>query len=339
MAMNQSSKNGHGEIVLYEAADGEVRLDVRLERETVWLSLDQVAKLFGRDKSVISRHLRNVFTSKELERKATVAKNATVQREGGREVVREIEYFNLDAIISVGYRVNSKRGVRFRQWATRILREHLVRGYTINRQRFEANARELEATLRLVKKAASSGELSLDSGRGLVEVIARYTQTFLLLQRYDEGLLTEPKGISGGTLPPVTKARASIATLKKDLMARSQAGSLFGHERDQGLASILGNLDQTAFCEPAYPSVESKAAHLIYFVIKNHPFSDGNKRIGSLLFIDFLNRNGRLFQDGEPVINDIGLAALALLIAESDPKDKDVLVRLVMNMLAREENA
>jgi prophage maintenance system killer protein len=336
MAMNQSSKNGHGEIVLYEAANGEVHLDVRLERETVWLSLDQMAKLFGRDNSVISRHLRNVFASRELERKSVVAKNATTAADGK---TYHVDYFNLDAIISVGYRVNSKRGVRFRQWATRVLREHVVRGYTINRQRFEANARELEATLRLVKKTASSGELSLDSGRGLVEVIARYTQTFLLLQRYDEGLLTEPKGIPGGALPPVTKARASIATLKKDLMARSQAGSLFGHERDQGLASILGNLEQTVFGEPAYPSVESKAAHLLYFVIKNHPFSDGNKRIGSLLFIDFLHRNGRLFRDGEAVINDIGLAALALLIAESDPKDKDVLVRLVMNMLAREETA
>jgi prophage maintenance system killer protein len=336
MAMNQSSKNGHGEIVLYEAANGEVHLDVRLERETVWLSLDQMAKLFGRDNSVISRHLRNVFASRELERKSVVAKNATTAADGK---TYHVDYFNLDAIISVGHRVNSKRGVRFRQWATRVLREHVVRGYTINRQRFEANARELEATLRLVKKTASSGELSLDSGRGLVEVIARYTQTFLLLQRYDEGLLTEPKGIPGGALPPVTKARASIATLKKDLMARSQAGSLFGHERDQGLASILGNLEQTVFGEPAYPSVESKAAHLLYFVIKNHPFSDGNKRIGSLLFIDFLHRNGRLFRDGEAVINDIGLAALALLIAESDPKDKDVLVRLVMNMLAREETA
>ena len=336
MVMNQNSKNGHGEVVLYEAADGEVRLDVWLERETVWLSLDQMTKLLGRDKSVISRHLRSVFASKELERKSVVAKNATTALDGK---TYQVDYYNLDAIISVGYRVNSKRGVRFRQWATRVLREHVVRGYTIHRQRFEANARELEAALRLVKRAASSGDLSLDSGRGLVEVIARYTQTFLLLQRYDEGLLTEPKGIPGGVLPSAREARTAITTLKQDLIARKQAGPLFGHERDQGLASILGNLDQTAFGEPAYPSVESKAAHLLYFVIKNHPFSDGNKRIGSLLFIDFLNRNGRLFQAGELVINDIGLAALALLIAESDPKDKDVLVRLVMNMLAREETA
>jgi prophage maintenance system killer protein len=339
MAMNQGPKNSRGEVVLYKAPDGEMRLDVRLERETVWLTQLQMATLFGTTPENVLMHLKNVYTEKELVERSTTKDFLAVRTEGKRRVRRKLKHYNLDAIISVGYRVNSKRGVRFRQWATRVLREHVVRGYTINRQRFEANARELEATLRLVKKAASSDELSLDSGRGLVEVIARYTQTFLLLQRYDEGLLTEPKGIPGGVLPSAREARTAVTTLKQDLLARKQAGSLFGHERDQGLASILGNLDQTVFGDPAYPSVESKAAHLLYFVIKNHPFSDGNKRIGSLLFIDFLNRNGRLFQDGEPVINDIGLAALALLIAESNPKDKDVLVRLVMNMLAREETA
>ena len=323
-----------GEVIVYEAPDGEVRVDVRLDRETVWLSLSQMTELFGRDKSVISRHLRNIFQSGELAREATVAKNATVQSEGGREVVREIEFFNLDAIISVGYRVNSRRGVRFRQWATQTLREHLVRGYTINQQRFEQNARELEAALALVRKAAAGEALTSDQGRGLVDVIARYTQTFLLLQRYDEGLLEEPKGNRGGVLPAVAEARAAIGRLKADLIGRGEATDLFGRERDEGLAALLGNLDQSVFGEPAYPTVESKAAHLLYFTIKNHPFSDGNKRIGSFLFVDFLNRNGRLFRDGQAVINDVGLAALALLVAASAPKDKDVMIRLVMNMLA-----
>jgi len=323
-----------GEVLVYQAPDGEVRVEVRLERETVWLSLGQMAELFGRDKSVISRHLRNVFRSGELERQTTVAKNATVQREGGREVIRQIEYFNLDAILSVGYRVNSKRGTQFRIWATNTLREHLLRGYTINRQRFEHNARELEAVLALVRRAAAAGALTTDQGRGLVDVITRYMQTFLILQRYDEGLLAEPKGIAGGDLPPVSEARSAIAHLKRDLLARGAATDLFGRERDEGLAALLGNLDQSAFGEPAYPTVESKAAHLLYFVIKNHPFSDGNKRIGSFLFVEFLHRNGRLIRNGEAVINDVGLAALALLVAESAPKDKDVMIRLVMNMLA-----
>ena len=322
------------EIFVYEAPDGGVRVDVRLDRETVWLSLSQMAALFGRDKSVISRHLRNVFVSGELERKATVAKNATVQREGGRDIAREIEFFNLDAILSVGYRVNSKRGTQFRIWATRTLREHLVQGYTLNRQRFEQNARELEAALTLVRKAAAGEALSTDQGRGLVDVIARYTQTFLLLQRYDEGLLAEPKGSPGGTLPAANEARAAVARLKADLVARGDASDLFGREREEGLAALLGNLDQSVFGEPAYPTVEAKAAHLLYLVIKNPPFSNGNKRIGSFLFVDFLNRNGRLFRNGEAVINDVGLAALALLVAESLPKDKDVMIRLVMNMLA-----
>ena len=320
------------EIVIYEG--GEARVEVRVEHENVWLSLQQLADLFGRDKSVISRHLRNIFASGELDREATVAKNATVQREGEREVVRDIEYFNLDVIISVGYRVNSTRATRFRQWATRVLREHLTQGYSLDRQRFEHNAAELEAALALVKKAAAGETLTAELGRGLVDVIARYTQTFLWLQRYDEGLLTAPAGSPGGVLPTLAQAHAAIARLKADLMARGEASDLFGRERGDAFAAILGNLEQTVFGEPAYPSVEAKAAHLLYFVIKNHPFSDGNKRSGAFLFVDFLARNGRLIRNGAPVINDVGLAALALLVAESDARNKDVMIRLIENMLA-----
>ena len=333
MKDNESLK---GEVLLYRTEDGRPAMEVVLDRETVWLSLNQMAELFGRDKSVISRHLANVYETRELSRKATVAKNATVQKEAGREVRRTIERYNLDAIISVGYRVNSKRGTQFRIWATQTLKEHLTRGYTLNRQRFEQNARELEAALTLVRKTVAGEAITTDQGRGLVDVIARYTQTFLLLQRYDEGLLTEPKGTPGGVLPSLVKAQSAIADLKQNLIGRGEAGDLFGRVREDGLASILGNLDQSVFGQPAYPSIEAKAAHLLYFTIKNHPFSDGNKRIGSFLFVDFLNRNGRLFRNDEPVINDVGLAALALLVAESDPKDKEILIRLVMNMLTGE---
>ena len=330
-----SAKEPGGEVLVYAAPDGSARVDVRLDHETVWLTLGQMAELFGRDKSVISRHLGNVFRSGELERTATVAKNATVRPEGRRRVERSIESYNLDAIISVGYRVNSKRGTQFRIWATRTLREHLVRGYTLNRERFERNAQELEAALTLVRKA-TTGVLTGDEGRGLVDVIARYTQTFLLLQRYDEGLLAEPHGVPGGALPALEEARARIAELKRDLAARGEAGELFGRERGDGFAALLGSLDQSVFGEPAYPTIEAKAAHLLYFVIKDHPFGDGNKRIASFLFVDFLHRNGRLLRNSEVVINDTGLAALALLVAGSAPKDKDVLIRLVMAMLAGE---
>ena len=323
-----------GEIIVYEAPGGEVRVDVRLERDTVWLSQEQMAEVFGRERSVVTKHIRNVFKEGELDPGATSAKFAQVRSEGGRAVTREVDHYNLDVIISVGYRVKSQRGTQFRIWATRTLREHLVRGYTLDRQRFAQNAAELEAALALVRRAAAGEALTMDQGRGLVDVIARYTQTFLLLQRYDEGLLVEPKGNPGGVLPAVEEARTAVARLKADLLARGEATGLFGREREDGLAALLGNLDQSVFGEPAYPTIESKAAHLLYFVIKNHPFADGNKRIGSFLFVDFLHRNGRLFRAGEALINDVGLAALALLVAESAPKDKEVMIRLVMNMLA-----
>ena len=320
-----------GEVIVYEAPDGEVRVDVRLDRETVWLTQAQMAELFGRERSVVTKHVGNAFREGELDPAAVCAKFAHTAADGK---TYQVDHYNLDVVISVGYRVKSLRGTQFRIWATRTLREHLVRGYTLDRQRFARNAAELEAALSLVRKAAAGEALTSDQGRGLVDVIARYTQTFLLLQRYDEGLLEEPKGNRGGVLPAVGEARAAIGRLKADLIGRGEATDLFGRERDEGLAALLGNLDQSVFGEPAYPTVESKAAHLLYFTIKNHPFSDGNKRVGSFLFVDFLNRNGRLFRGGEAVINDVGLAALALLVATSAPKDKDVMIRLVMNMLA-----
>ncbi len=332
MAGAKNAKNG--KVLVYEAADGSVRVDVRLEQDTVWLTQRQMAELFESSTDNIGLHLKNIFSDNELKEAATTEDFSVVQSEGRRSVRRRVKHYNLDAIISVGYRVNSGHGVRFRQWATATLRQHLVRGYTLNRQRLEQNARELESALALVRKAASGAALTSDQGRGLVDIIARYTQTFLLLQRYDSGRLVEPQGVPGGTLPQVTEARRAIGELKADLLARREATELFGREREDGLAALLGNLDQTVFGQPAYPTVESKAAHLLYFVIKDHPFSDGNKRIGSFLFVEFLHRNGRLLRRSEPVINDVGLAALALLVAESAPKDKEVMTRLVMNMLA-----
>ena len=318
-------------IAIYKSPTGTV--DVRLDGDTVWLSLQQIADLFGRDKSVISRHLRNVFNEGGLECPSVVAKNATTAADGK---TYQVEFFNLDAILSVGYRVNSREGTRFRQWATRLLREHLTLGYTVNRQRFEDNAAELEAALNLIRKAAQTPELSADTGRGLVDIVTRYAHTFLWLQRYDEGLLTDPATQPGGTLPTLEQAREALARLKADLVQRGEATDLFARDRGDGLAALLGNLDQSVFGEPAYPSVEAKAAHLLYFVIKNHPFSDGNKRSGAFLFVDFLHRNGRLLNaSGHPIINDMGLAALALLVAESDPVQKDVLIRLIVNMLAQ----
>nr|WP_299244765.1 virulence protein RhuM/Fic/DOC family protein [uncultured Halomonas sp.] len=323
------------QILIYE--DAEKAVDVRLDesRETVWLTQRQMSELFDKDVRTINEHVLNIYAESELEREPTIRNIRIVRQEGSRQVTRALEHYNLDVIISVGYRVKSQAGTRFRQWATRVLREHLTQGWTLHRQRFEANAQELEAAMALVRKAARSPALDLSGGRGLVDIVARYAQTFLLLQRYDEGLLSDPDVQAGGQLPSLEAARSALDELKVELMERGEATALFARDRGDGLASLLGNLDQSAFGEPAYPSVESKAAHLLYFVIKNHPFADGNKRSAAFLFVDFLHRNGRLLSSTrEPVINDVGLAALTLLVAESDPTNKETMIRLIMNMLA-----
>lgn len=314
------------DIIIYEPEEGG-RILVRLEGESLWLTQEQISDLFKRERSVITKHLRNVFQSGELDEESNV-QNVHI---AGSD--KPVKFYSLDAIISVGYRVNSKRGTQFRQWATGVLRDHLMQGWTLDHSRFERNAAELQAALALIKKTAQSLGLTAETGRGLVEIISRYTQTFLLLQRYDEGLLSDPQGTVGGTMASLDEVRGSIARLKKELLSRGEASDLFGLERDHTLAAILGSLDQSAFGEPVYPTIERKAAHLLYFIIKNHPFADGNKRIGVFLFVDFLNRNNALMREGQPVINDIGLVALALLVAESSPTQKDIMIRLIEHML------
>ena len=330
--------NNQNPIEIYQAQDGTTQVEVRFENDTVWLSQVQMAMLFGKDIRTINEHITNIFDDEELEKESTIRKFRIVRQEGKRQVNREIEHYDLDMIISVGYRVKSKQGISFRRWATARLKEYLTQGYTINQKRLQQNAHELEQALALIQKTANSSELTLESGRGLVDIVSRYTHTFLWLQQYDEGLLTEPQTQQGGTLPTYAEACSALAELKLQLMAKGEASDLFGRERDNGLSAILGNLDQSVFGEPAYPSIEAKAAHLLYFVVKNHPFSDGNKRSGAFLFVDFLHRNGRLFDhNGHPVINDTGLAALTLLVAESDPKQKETLIRLIMHMLKQEK--
>lgn len=314
------------EIAIFEAENGEIQ--VTLEEDTVWLSQANMRALFERDQSVLSRHIRNVFKEGELPEKGNMQKMHIAKSD------KPITLYSLDVIISVGYRVKSPQGVKFRQWATRLLKEHLTKGYTLNQQRFEKNASELEAALALIKKAAQSSAITAEMGSGLVEIVSRYTQTFLWLQRYDEGLLIEPQGQAGGILPTEVEAKQALASLKTNLMQRGEATELFAKERADGLSSILGNLNQTAFGELAYPSIESKAAHLLYFIVKNHPFTDGNKRSGAFLFVDFLHRNNRLLNDqDQPIINDTGLAALTLLVAESAPEQKETMIHLIMNML------
>lgn len=328
--------NSTPEIVIYEG--GEARVEVRVEREDVWLSLQQVADLFGRDKSVISRHLRNIFASGELERDSVVAKNATTAADGKTYLV---EYYNLDAVISVGYRVNSTRATHFRRWATRVLRDHLLTGYTLNERRLAARGlAEAQQALALLARTLTTHALVTDEGRAVLEVVQRYTRSWRLLLEYDEQRLADAPThpVTPAAALSLPEARSAIDALRADLMRRGQASDLFGQERSGALAAILGAIEQTFDGKPLYPSVQARAAHLLYFVIKDHPFTDGNKRIGALLFLDYLRRNGLLLRaNATPRIADNAMVALALLIAESDRAQKELMIRLILNLL--EEDA
>ncbi|MDE2663486.1 MAG: virulence protein RhuM/Fic/DOC family protein [Gemmatimonadota bacterium] len=318
------------EVIVYEVADGDVRVDVRVEQDTVWLTQRQMAEVFGTTPENVLMHLRNVFSSGELKAERTTKDFLAVRTEGKRQVRRNLKHYNLDAIISVGYRVNSKRGVQFRQWATHTLREHLVRGYTMNEQRLaNRGLREARETLDLLSRTLQNQALVTDTGRAVLDVIGRYADTWRLLLEYDENRLQAPigRGPSTGVLDHDT-ATDAIARFKLDLMERQEASPLFGNPRGDALAGILGNIEQTMFGESLYRSREEKAAHLLYFIVKDHPFTDGNKRIGSLLFLLYLEQ-----ENIEHALNPQAVTALTLLIAESDPTVKDLMVRLIMNLL------
>ncbi|MDX8407377.1 MAG: virulence protein RhuM/Fic/DOC family protein [Mariprofundaceae bacterium] len=322
----------NNEILIYQTEDGSAVTEVRLEAETLWLSLNQMAELFGRDKSVISRHLRNVFKEGELTREATVAKNATVQQEGEREVIRKIEFFNLDAILSVGYRVNSKQGTRFRQWGSRVLKDYLTRGYALNEKRLEeqlTRMNDLRATVTLLEQTLEHQAVGEEEAKGLLKVIADYAYALTTLDRYDHGQL----GIEGSTAASDFVLDYDDAMAVVDSM-KGEFNGLFGLEKDQGFMSALGAIYQTFDGKEVYPSVEEKAANLLYFVVKNHAFSDGNKRIAAAIFLCFMAGHGMLYrQGGSKRIADNALVALTLLIAESRPAEKDTIVKVVINLI------
>ena len=283
-----------GEVVVYEAPDGEARVDMRLEQETVWLTQRQMAEVLQTSTDNVSLHLRNIYSNGELEESETTEDFSTVRTEGIRQVRRVLKHYNLDAIISVGYRVNSRRGVRFRQWATRTLREHLVRGFTVNERRLaERGLREARETLDLLSRTLLNQALVDDTGQAGLGLIASYADTWRLLLEYDEDRLTTPPGAKPATSAlDHDHAVNAIAQFKRELATRGEASPLFGNPRGDALAAILGNIEQTMFGESLYRSREEKAAHLFYFVVKDHPFTDGNKRIGSLLFLLYLKQEG-----------------------------------------------
>lgn len=322
-------------IVIYEIAKGK-KISVPVERDSVWLTLQQIADLFESDKSGISRHIRNIFSEKELSPKATVAKIATVQKEGSRMVERELEYYNLDIIISVGYRTNSGKATKFRIWATKTLRDYIMSGYALNTHRIaDTGLDELERAVNLIRSTIGSKELSGGEAKGILTVISDYTHAWVLMHKYDEGDVS----LYSKTKPKYTltyeDAISYITQLSQGLHDIDKAAKFVGMERsDHGLDRIIGSINQTFGGKDLYRSVEEKAAHLLYFVIKDHPLIDGNKRSGSLLFIHYVAENGLLFRaSGERTVNDNTIVALALLISQSHPKDKEIMIRLITNLL------
>lgn len=319
------------QIIIYQTADGQATLDVKLENDTIWLSMSQLATLFGRDKSVISRHLKNIFTEGELDRDSVVAKNATTAQDGK---TYEVEYFNLDLIISVGYRINSKRGTQFRIWANNVLKNHLIKGYSINEQRLKEQTQQfnsLKQTVNLLSNVLKSKELTSDEATGLLKVVTDYSYALEILDKYDHQQLSI-EGTADQQLFVATYKDAMQAI--SDLKNKFGGHSLFGNEKDDSFKGSVGTIYQSFDGVDFYPTIEEKAANLLYFVVKNHSFSDGNKRIAAYLFVWFMEKNAILYrEDGSKRIADNALVALTLMIAESKPDEKDMMVKVVVNLI------
>ncbi len=321
-------------IIIYQSVDGKAALEVRLEQESLWLTQAQLSELFDVKIPAISKHVSNILNSGELDASATVSKMEKVQIEGGRKVKRKNVAYNLDMIISVGYRVNSAKATRFRVWATQVLRDHLVQGYTLNRQRLEEQTRnlaEMRQAIDLLSRTLDQQQLVNDLGKDVLQVITDYAYALNLLDRYDHGTLRiEETSGQGDFILDYDHAWSIVESMKTDF------DGLFGIEKDQGFKSALGTIYQTFDGKELYPSAEEKAANLLYFIVKNHAFSDGNKRIAAAIFIYFLSASNILYRaDGSKRLADNALVALTLLIAESKPEEKDTIVKVIVSLINR----
>ena len=326
------------QVQIFTSSDGQAHLEVALDQETVWLNQAQMCDLFGRERSVITKHIRNVFQEGELERDSVCAKFAHTAEDGK---TYQVDHFNLDVIISVGYRVKSQRGVQFRKWATGVIKDHLVQGYTLNQRRLTERGIEFEQAVSLLSRTLTNQGLVSTEGEAVARVISDYARSWSLLQGYDEQQLAEV-GIKQFDMQPLEldEALTAIGELKRTLIAKGEATALFGQLRGDGLTSALATIEQGFGDELFYPNIATRAAHLLYFVIKNHPLADGNKRCGSFLFLWYLRRNASLLaKPVEQLINDNTLVALALLVAESLPDQKTLIIRLIEHFIMLKEAA
>ncbi len=322
------------DLEIYKIARGEVVFNVDREQETIWATQAQIAELFDTGLPTINYHINNIYKEGELDKNRTIRKNRIVRREGVRDVVREVNTYNLDTIISVGYRINSKKATAFRIWATKVLHHYVVDGVAINEHRLKEldskKLHEIEGALGIVKRLVAASDLSADEAGGILEVITKYSPSFKALKEYDEGHISFSKGKKATKIITKTDGLQIIAELKREI----KGDELFGKLRGEAFESTLGAITQTFDGKDVYPSISEKAANLLYLIIKDHPFYDGNKRIGALLFVVFLTMNDyHLTKNGETKISDRALTALALLIAESNPKEKGLLVALICKLL------
>lgn len=321
------------EKIQFSIEDNENKIDVSLNEDSVWLNLNQIAELFQRDKSVISRHIKNIYKTEELRRDSTVAFFATVQNESGRQVKREIEYFNLDMIISIGYRVNSKRGTQFRIWATNILKDYLIKGYTLNEKKLNEKLekfKELQKAIKVLERTVNNQQIVLDEVKILLKVVSEYSYALNILDSYDHQNLEITKSTKRESYKLTYSEVIEIIEKMKDEFTTD----LFGKEKDESLKGSLGAIYQTAFGKDVYPSIEEKAANLLYFIVKNHSFVDGNKRIAAAVFIYFMNANDLLYDEkGSKRIENNTLVAITLMIAESNSNEKDLIIKVLVNLI------
>lgn len=322
------------EIKIYESQDGNAQIEVTLKDDTIWLTQKQMAELFDKDSDTIGLHLKNIFSSKELDKNSTTEKYSVVQKEGNRNVARNILHYNLDAIISVGYRVSSKRGTQFRIWSNKILKEYLVKGYVLNEQRLKEKEKQLNEVLEAVKYLSglkNKKELSSSEQDGILKIINDYSHALQVLDDYDHQKLKIEESNKVEHFRITYKEAKEQIRIWRD---HQNAGGLFGNEKDSSFEGSLNTIYQTFDGKELYPSLEEKAANLIYFIVKNHPFSDGNKRIAAGVFVWFLDRNKMLYKEnGSKLIADNTLVALTLMLAESNSAEKDMMVKVIVNLI------
>ena len=322
------------QIIIYQAEDGQTQIDVQLQDETIWLTQKQMALLFDKNLMTVNEHIKNVYLEGELIEDSTIRKSLIVQTEGKRKIKRDVLFYNLDVIISVGYRVKSKRGTQFRIWANKVLKDFLIKGYALNEKRLKETEQqfiELKQSIKLFENVVNRKQLNSEEATSLLKVITEYSHALDLLDKYDHKQLS----IEAKEDEAVNKLSYNEAIEHINIWRDKQkAGNLFGNEKDKSFKSSLGTIYQTFDGKDLYPSIEEKAANLLYFVVKNHSFSDGNKRIAAGLFLYFLDKNKKLFNlDRSKLIADNTLVAITIMIAESNAEDKEIMIKLIVNLM------